>query len=294
MLSERQIDPIGFSIRQAIADSAEPLHQAFVAAITRFIEMSSSISKIFAYARITAYVLDDMRTKKGPPPPTHFHGNNVLPRLVGSLDAIVRYSDAEFLEYEKEGVPSFVFAQATISLWSALEAGIRDMLVVTIGADSALLKREDIEKIQVSLLQFNTMDPAERIEYIVDRIEEKNKSKFSRGVGRFENMLKPFGFGGEVDPVASKELLEFSAVRNCLVHRQGIVDRRFLEACATGQWQLGTDIAITRTKCDIYSRVALQYGATVVSRIDEYYGAKFGIMKDMVARLTSDLSNLRW
>jgi hypothetical protein len=138
------------------------------------------------------------------------------------------------------------------------------------------------------------MDPIERIEYIVDKVEDKHKSKFSRGVGRFEHMLKPFGFGGEVDPIASKILLEFSAVRNCLVHRQGVVDRRFLEVCATGQWQPGTNIAIDRTKCDVYSRVALQYGATVASRINERYGAKFDIMKSMVARFTSDLNNPRW
>jgi hypothetical protein len=160
MLSERDIDPIGFAIRQAVADSAEPLHQAFVAAITRFTEMSSSISKIFAYARINAYVLDDMRAKKGPPPQTYFQGANVLPRVVASLDSIVRHNDAEFLEYEKDGVSSFVFAQATISLWSALEAGIRDMLVVAIGADPTLLEQGDIERFKCLLLNSTQWIPS--------------------------------------------------------------------------------------------------------------------------------------
>jgi hypothetical protein len=138
------------------------------------------------------------------------------------------------------------------------------------------------------------MDAVGRIDYIVDKIEEKYKSKFSRGAGRFENMLKPFGFGGEVNTTTSRELLKFSAVRNCLVHRQGIVDRRFLEACPTTQWKVGSNVVITRTKCDIYSRAALQYGATVASRIDEHYGSKFGIMKNLVSHFTSELENPRW
>lgn len=55
------------------------------------------------------------------------------------------------------------------------------------------------------------MDTLGRIDYNVDKWRKNTRINSVAGAGRFENMLKPSGFGGEVNTTTSRELLEFSA-----------------------------------------------------------------------------------
>jgi hypothetical protein len=77
--------------------------------------------------------------------------------------------------------------------------------------------------------------------------------------------------GGTVEEVTGRELLELSAVRNCLAHRRGIVDARFREACGTTKLQIGEPILLTSEPANRYRFAVLHPAATVLERIKARY-----------------------
>ncbi len=86
-------------------------------------------------------------------------------------------------------------------------------------------------KIKVPLGEFVALDHDRRVEYVVELVKQEMRASLSPGVGAFEPTLSCVpSSGGAVDDLTRREILEFSAVRNCLAHRKGIVDE-LLRAC---------------------------------------------------------------
>lgn len=60
----------------------------------------------------------------------------------------------------------------------------------------------------------------------------------SLGVARFETLLALVELSGAIDEEHRKGLFELQQVRNVIVHRAGIVDRRLREQCPGSTWSL--------------------------------------------------------
>ena len=82
------------------------------------------------------------------------------------------------------------------------------------------------------------------------------------------------GLTGGVPTSLRRDLLELSQIRNVLVHRAGIVDKRLAEACPWLKLQTGNRVQVTDEAYTRYSLAVPQYVRSVVKRLEERRKAK--------------------
>ena len=163
-------------------------------------------------------------------------------------------------------------AQATISLWGDLENAVRTFLAAWLTNEPTARNIESVCKLKVCLGEYESMDPDERSYYIVERLEQEIEPRNRRGVERFESLLEPFGFAGPLDKQLKRDLLELYHVRNVLVHRRGVADRRLVQACPWLNLSVGQQIAVTQESYAKYNSAVAAYVLELVVRIAARFG----------------------
>jgi hypothetical protein len=96
------------------------------------------------------------------------------------------------------------------------------------------------------------------------------KSDLKQGCGRFEIILEAMGISGSIESELRRDLLELSQIRNVLVHRAGIVDKRFIEICPWLKMCIGDHIKVTNEAYCRYSIAVPRYIGTVIKRLKKY------------------------
>jgi hypothetical protein len=201
--------------------------------------------------------------------------------LMKSVDALRRFEgetvdedtakkaeqDAPLIKEETENGFPFFYGLATVAIWGALEAFIKDLLVLCLENDPKLMSLESIAKIRISLSQFESMPIEQRRYYIIETIERDIQSKFKLGVSRFESLLRTFDLGGEIEDGPKRTLLELANVRNVLVHRSGIADQRLITTCPWLGIKMGDRVRVNSEMFSRYSVATPIYAAVVFRRI---------------------------
>jgi len=191
---------------------------------------------------------------------------------------------AELAQTEVDTGFPLLHAQATISLWADLENALRTFLATWLSHEPTASSIEPVDKLKVRLGEYESMDSDERCYYIVDRLEQEIGFRNRRGVERFESLLAAFGFKGPVDKRVKRDLLELYHVRNALVHRRGLANRRLADACPWLRLAPGEHITVTHESYTRYWRAVDAYASELIVRI----AGRFGISRpDFMKRLPS-------
>lgn len=177
--------------------------------------------------------------------------------------------DAAFIAQEIERGFPFLSGQTMIAIWSQLEAFIEDLAVcfLSIAHASGILVAEPISKIKVPIGLFICLSESDRYRLIVETIQRDTSANLSRGINQFETLLERICLSGSIDESIKKLLFEISAMRNVLVHRRGIVDRRLAQECPWLRLQVGEPLKIPLTQILIYAHAVTYYGSLVYRRI---------------------------
>lgn len=170
-----------------------------------------------------------------------------------------------------KGFPIF-HAHAVTSIWSALDALIFDFVCVWILNVPSALASDPFSKIKITLSQYELLGKEDRISYLVKELSRSLNADFKLGIGKYEALLTSIGLGGEVDADIQKTLLEMSQVRNVLVHRAGLVDRRFKEVCPWVDIEIGTPIRIENAKYHAYLKAIEDYAICIINRMRKLDG----------------------
>jgi hypothetical protein len=109
------------------------------------------------------------------------------------------------------------------------------------------------------LVEFANASLDEQAEHLVSELKSALKVSLKAGVGRFEGVLAPLGLGGPVDEGVRRALFELSEVRNVVVHRAGVVDRRFMEKCPWRSVSSNAMLHVSRADVALYQAAALWY-----------------------------------
>src|SRR5205807_809084 len=117
------------------------------------------------------------------------------------------------------------------------------------------------------LLPFIDASIEERAELMAGALRQKLSIAFKPGIARFEEILQPFGLAAAVPAVIKQILLELASVRNVLVHKNGIADTRFLDACPWLKLVRGTRVVLTPKRFQMYDVAAHWYMLALASRI---------------------------
>lgn len=173
---------------------------------------------------------------------------------------------AEFAQGEIESGFPVLHGQAAVALWGLLEAMIEDLVVCILSAESGLLANEQLRRIRIPLAEYESLDLEERMEFLVREYARQSIADLKAGVSRFETLLELVGMSGRVDEAVRRDLFELSRVRNVLVHRSGIADRKLCESCPWLGLKPGDQVRVTHSVYLRYSWAVGEYFIDILER----------------------------
>jgi hypothetical protein len=168
---------------------------------------------------------------------------------------------------EVDATFSTLYAQATVSLWSGLEYMVKDLVRDWILCRPEILSQNSWANLKVRLGDYEPLDDEQRAGHLVDLMDLNVSAALKQGVTRFERLLETVGLGGEVPDGLGKTLFELQQVRNILVHRQGVADKRFCCACPWMNATPSQRLSISTEQYGPYFRAAMKFTTGITLRI---------------------------
>lgn len=135
---------------------------------------------------------------------------------------------------------------ALVGLWGALEAAIDDVCTARILDSPEILESGDLSKVKVNAAEFIKLGDTDRARVVFEELKRVTDATMKVGVGQFERLLNAVGVGGDVDPHVRNVIRIAKEMRNVVAHRAGIVDARFVSACADLNFARGDQLRINR------------------------------------------------
>lgn len=252
-----------------------PVAEATSEVFSRFMDTTLHIEK---HANITVKAMHDFL--KSAPTPVELIGAyheveaDSITAATAAASVYSKRQDADFVEGEKAGGFPLVYSQTAVSVWSALESHVDNVAWQLLANDPSTRAQEVFAtKIKVFVGEYEALTSTERPGFLLAQL--KTQLKYGPGVGRFEAYADALGLPGSVDGHVKRAILEFSAVRNVIVHRRGLVDKQALDVCP---WlgSPGAAIIVKEAMLDRYTLAAILYAAELQQRIHvKYDGAPF-------------------
>ncbi|MGE2714209.1 hypothetical protein ACQI4L_09140 [Mycolicibacterium litorale] len=150
-----------------------------------------------------------------------------------------------------------------ISILSALEACIEELVKAAIRANPAITDSKPYEKLKISGAgYFGSMD--DRIEKLYRAIEEAVGPK--AGINRYEDILKFVGLDGAVPEGFGEVLFNAKLIRNAWAHSAGRADARFAIDAPHLRWKQGDLIKLTLDETGQYITAVMLYGMVIANR----------------------------
>lgn len=181
----------------------------------------------------------------------------------------------------EEGFP-ILHAQATVTLWAYLEASVRQVVADWIHNEPSCLRHAQFEKVRVRLAEYERLDPSEKPLFIVEALEREFAVGLQNGVTRFEALLAPVMLAGDVPGDLGRRIFELGQVRNVIVHRAGMADKRFCEACPWMRAEIGKALIVSHPDYAKYNRAVHDYFMLIICRVGERLGVDATIERSAV------------
>jgi hypothetical protein len=154
-------------------------------------------------------------------------------------------------EEASRGFP-YLHSIAIVRVWSILEVTVDDLVRRLFRTPNVLPAGGVIAKMEGPLLPFINASPEDRAELMFIALKQKLSVALKPGVARMEELLEPVGLHGQINDAVRRLLLELGAVRNVLVHRNGITDKRFIVACPWLQCREGRPLSLSHNHFEMY------------------------------------------
>lgn len=156
-------------------------------------------------------------------------------------------------------------------LWTSLETLVEDLMIAVLVSDPTTANLESVRDVRVPLAVAASGDRELLAWAAYQELELRNRSEFKSGVTRFEGLLDLVGLGGNIPEGVKKSVFELGHVRNIVLHRGGIVDRVFVQACPwTGQ-AVGEPLKIGHAQFTTFIYATMHYAAVIESRVGLKY-----------------------
>lgn len=175
----------------------------------------------------------------------------------------------EFAKIELESDFPTLHSFFVITLWNSLEYFIHDLCVYSIRTNRSILQNENFSKIKITFSEYEMLDEDDRVDYVYDHLCEAFRNK--PAISKFEDLLsivgyKPYGEYGAISSTGKRLLIELQNVRNVLVHKSGIVDRKFVENCPWKNATKGEKLSISYSDYFQYNLAVEYYFASLLVR----------------------------
>jgi hypothetical protein len=180
-------------------------------------------------------------------------------------------SEADLAEREIASGFPLLHEQAIVSLWAWTESMVKSLLTAWLLNRPEAYSLAQIQRLRVSIGDYEPLDREERSFFIIELLDRELNAPLKQGCTRFESLLTPFGLSGPVQEKLARDMFELNQVRNLIVHRGGIVDRRFRANCPWLGLRLGDRFLVTQKNSAAYFESVLLYHKTIRDRLDEFF-----------------------
>jgi hypothetical protein len=187
-----------------------------------------------------------------------------------SLVETKRVADVAKKEIEK-GFP-FLFSQAALMLYAHLEGSIKRFIIEYFRQSKSILNIKEVANLKITFAEYSSLDETERYDYLFSLYEKNIAMGMQYGVTRFEALLGPIGFSGEVKSSIKQCIFELSQIRNNLLHRGGIADKHLIKSCPSLNLVLGDKVIVSREHYEKYHQAISEYVLVIAIRLGEKQG----------------------
>lgn len=160
---------------------------------------------------------------------------------------------------------------ALVALWSWLENLVKGLLVLWLTHRKDSYEASLVQKLKIRLGDFLQLSKSDQAYHIVELLEQDTSSSLKKGVNRFESLLATFGLSGDVPEICSRNLFELQQLRNAIVHRNGVVDRKLKTACPWLKLKLGQRVLVDSTTLQRHSESTFKYLLIILYRVGDLY-----------------------
>lgn len=154
----------------------------------------------------------------------------------------------------------------SVRIWGILEAFVSDIASFLIQSGAAKFNDKAVKtKIPLSLMLKS--DTSEYAEALLGALEQSVDASLKPGVGRFEATLDLLGASGSVDSNVRSALFKCSKIRNCIVHKDSIVDQALVDAIPELKDSVGKRVGVTWIRAREFFYAACWYILEIQERL---------------------------
>lgn len=153
------------------------------------------------------------------------------------------------------------------AVWTGLEDAVNTLIELYVRYEPRALQSGKLKELKVDLVAYLGLPEAERPSFIVRQLENKLGSPLKGGLGVFESVLDALGIKREIDKKTRDTLYELHKVRNCVVHRRGVADRKLVEDCPFLGLRVGDPVRITSERFEEYFTATYTYLETLYAHV---------------------------
>jgi uncharacterized protein YutE (UPF0331/DUF86 family) len=197
-------------------------------------------------------------------------------------------------EQESKGF-TYLYALASIKLWSILEAMVDDLALDGVQHPDRCGDPKLLTSLKGPLLEFLKSSDDERAEFLVGQLKQTLRASTHKGIGRFETILSAVGLDGGVPEEVRRAILELAEVRNVIVHRRGIADGRFVSSCPWYGVGPGEELLVTDKHYRAYELGILLYSLEIDLRLrhrDSFHPEMSSKVVELKGELLDDLRKI--
>ena len=176
--------------------------------------------------------------------------------LEEDVDTIKNASD-ERGEYQ-----SYLHGVAVVKACSVLETSVDDVALALLSDRDYWSRLDDLGKLRankVDLINLLRMNHSQQTAFLLQEIKKEVAAGLKVGAGRYEAILNFVGLGGPVPETASRAMVELLETRHLLVHRNGIVDSKFVNRCPWRRASIDSKLDLGRLDFSMLSCAATWY-----------------------------------
>lgn len=204
------------------------------------------------------------------------HGDEATPPLAQLPDLHQTRQEAELAERELDHNFPLLHSQGVIALWATLEAMHHNLLANWLMHVKGARELAEVRAIHIPAALERPVEEQDRWLYVVGKLEHRAGARQMEGVSRFEVLLDLFGLEGAVETRLRRDLLELQQIRDALVHRRGLADRKLLEICPWLEYPITSRINIHRDDFERYFASVADYITNLIYRVGRHFDSGFG------------------
>jgi hypothetical protein len=180
-------------------------------------------------------------------------------------------SEAAFVQQECVNGFPLLHAHVVVGCWGAFEAAMEDLGIGLLINEPIWLQGEAFSRLKIPLAEYENLEPDERMRLLIEELQRSQGGKRKPGTASFEHVLNHFQLSGEVDPETKQTIWEMLNVRNVIVHRGSVADRRLVNACPRMGLKIGQLVIVTNPILNRYADALSRCIRSLMEQLSQRY-----------------------